>query len=114
MHQVPRSLVAAAVIAGLLTGVTAPRITIAQPVPAATPGTGSAATPAPGEDEALYSCKKRTGQVAVTFKPDTELKGLVYSLTPRTDDGERRWWMRPASLALVALGLTLALNLVFR
>ena len=47
-------------------------------------------------------------------KPDTELKGLVYSLTPRTDDGERRWWMRPASLALVALGLTLALNLVFR
>ena len=77
MHQVPRSLVAAALIAGLLTGVTAPRITVAQPVPAAVPGTGSAAVPAAGEDEALYSCKKRTGQVAVTFKPDTELKDLI-------------------------------------
>jgi SSS family solute:Na+ symporter len=52
--------------------------------------------------------------LATRPKPDSELKGLVYSLTPRTDDGERRWWMRPASLALVALGLTVALNLVFR
>src|SRR5262249_6997146 len=31
----------------------------------------------PGEDEALYHCKKRTGQVSVTFKPETELKDLV-------------------------------------
>ena len=30
-----------------------------------------------GEDEALYSCKKRTGPVAVTFKPETELKDLI-------------------------------------
>ena len=52
--------------------------------------------------------------LATRPKPDAELAGLVYSLTPRTDDGERRWWMRPASLALVALGLTVALNLVFR
>ncbi|MFM2287523.1 MAG: hypothetical protein RL684_666 [Pseudomonadota bacterium] len=47
-------------------------------------------------------------------RPEAELKGLVYSLTERTSDGEKRWWMRPASLALVALGLTLMLNLVFR
>jgi general secretion pathway protein D len=76
MHQVPRSLIASALIAGLITGVATP-ITIAQPAPAtATPGAGSGATPA-GEDEALYSCRKRTGQVAVTFKPETELKDLI-------------------------------------
>ena len=33
--------------------------------------------PVAGEDEALYSCKSRSGQVAVTFKPDTELKDLL-------------------------------------
>jgi general secretion pathway protein D len=32
---------------------------------------------AAGEDEVLYSCKTRTGPVAVTFKPETELKDLV-------------------------------------
>jgi SSS family solute:Na+ symporter len=52
--------------------------------------------------------------LATRPKPDAELAGLVYSLTPRTDDGERRWWMRPSTMALVALGLTVALNLVFR
>jgi general secretion pathway protein D len=40
-------------------------------------GSANAPTPAPGEDEALYACKKRTGQVAVTFKPETELKDLI-------------------------------------
>src|SRR5882672_5612142 len=30
-----------------------------------------------GDDQALYSCKKRTGDVAITFKPETELKELV-------------------------------------
>ncbi|HEU4731790.1 MAG TPA: type II secretion system secretin GspD [Kofleriaceae bacterium] len=32
---------------------------------------------APGEDEALYSCKQRTGQVVVTFKADAEVKDLL-------------------------------------
>src|SRR6266513_1202468 len=44
--------------------------------PAAGSGSGSAVAP-PAEDEALYSCKKRTGPVAVTFKPETELKDLI-------------------------------------
>ena len=74
MHQVRRSVIASALIAGLLTGVTTPRVTVAQPVAAPIPGV---TTPATGEDEALYSCKKRTGQVAVTFKPETELKDLI-------------------------------------
>ncbi|MBA3452904.1 MAG: type II secretion system secretin GspD [Deltaproteobacteria bacterium] len=33
--------------------------------------------PVAGEDDALYSCKTRTGTVAVTLKPETELKDLV-------------------------------------
>jgi general secretion pathway protein D len=43
-------------------------------------GAGSAAAPkadAPGEDDALYSCKHKQGPVAVTFKPETELKDLI-------------------------------------
>ncbi len=41
---------------------------------AASPATGDKA---PGEDDTLYSCKKKTGMVAVTFKPETELKDLI-------------------------------------
>jgi general secretion pathway protein D len=33
--------------------------------------------PVPGEDDTLYSCKKKVGPVAVTFKPETELKDLI-------------------------------------
>src|SRR4026208_1093244 len=49
----------------------------AQPSGAGAGSANNAPTPAPGEDEALYACKKRTGQVAVTFKPETELKDLI-------------------------------------
>ena len=35
----------------------------------------------PGEDEPLYSCGKHTGDVAVTFKPETELKDLITWVT---------------------------------
>ncbi|HEX2685794.1 MAG TPA: type II secretion system secretin GspD [Kofleriaceae bacterium] len=80
MHQVSRSLVATIALTGVITGLvfgawdaSAPRVAFAQPAPAA----GSPTAPAPGEDEALYSCKRRTGQVAVTFKPETELKDLI-------------------------------------
>jgi general secretion pathway protein D len=60
--------IAALVIASLMT--TLAPVAFAQPAPPA----GGTAAP---EDEALYSCKKRTGQVAVTFKPETELKDLI-------------------------------------
>ncbi|HEX3481151.1 MAG TPA: secretin N-terminal domain-containing protein, partial [Kofleriaceae bacterium] len=73
MHRAPRSLVAVTAVIGVLTAswaVRAPRVAFAQPAPAATPG-------APGEDQALYRCKQRAGQVAVTFKPETELKDLI-------------------------------------
>jgi general secretion pathway protein D len=44
----------------------------------AQPAAGSGDTKPPAaEDEALYSCKRRQGPVAVTFKPETELKDLI-------------------------------------
>jgi SSS family solute:Na+ symporter len=46
-------------------------------------------------------------------KSDDELTGLVYSLTPRLRDEGLVWYRRPATLALVALGLTLVLNIIF-
>ena len=46
-------------------------------------------------------------------KSDDELKGLVYSLTPRQQDGKLHWLKRPATLGVIVLGLTLVLNLLF-
>ena len=63
-HTSTRSLAAFLIVALL-----APAA-VAQPAPGTSPA-------AAVEDEALYACKKRTGQVAVTFKPETELKDLI-------------------------------------
>jgi solute:Na+ symporter, SSS family len=46
-------------------------------------------------------------------RPDGELKGLVYSLTPKPEDDARVWYKRPMSLGLIVLGLTLVLNIIF-
>jgi SSS family solute:Na+ symporter len=46
-------------------------------------------------------------------KSDEELRGLVYSLTPRQDDAALAWYQRPAMLGTIVLGCTLALNIVF-
>ncbi|MDQ3366068.1 MAG: hypothetical protein M3680_11640, partial [Myxococcota bacterium] len=65
MHHLFCRLLAACLVVGLL----APRVVIAQPAPTPTP-----TTPA---DDPLYACGKRTGPIAVTFKPETELKDLI-------------------------------------
>ncbi len=44
---------------------------------------------------------------------DEELKGLVYALTPRQHDGPLPWYRRPGALAVLVLGLTFALNVIF-
>ena len=59
----------------------------AQPSPSKpTPTAGGSATtgstvdpkdPAAGEDDTLYRCKKSTGMVTVSLKPETELKDLI-------------------------------------
>ena len=59
--------------------------------------------------------------VAVTAvtapKPESELRGLVYSLTPKEDlldDHEPSWWLSPPKLASVSLVMVIALNIIFR
>jgi SSS family solute:Na+ symporter len=57
--------------------------------------------------------------LVTTPKPDSELAGLVYSLTPKKsrtheDTGENAgWYRRPTLLAGIVLVLTIALNIVF-
>jgi SSS family solute:Na+ symporter len=46
-------------------------------------------------------------------RPDAELTGLVYSVTPIPRDVTVVWYERPAVLAAAALGATVALNLIF-
>lgn len=46
-------------------------------------------------------------------KTHEELRGLVYSLTPRIKETERHWWQQPAGLGGIVLGLVLVLNIVF-
>jgi SSS family solute:Na+ symporter len=47
-------------------------------------------------------------------KTDEELKGLVYSLTPKIKDEAEAWYLRPATLGIILLGCCLVLNLIFR
>ena len=46
-------------------------------------------------------------------KTDDELKGLVYSLTPRLKDEGQAWILRPAVLGVVLLAACVALNYIF-
>ena len=52
-------------------------------------------------------------------KTDTELKGLVYSLTPKEDrtetaqEGDHGWYRKPTLLAGISLALVVVLNIVF-
>ena len=46
-------------------------------------------------------------------KTDTELRGLVYSLTPREQQAGLRGWQQPATLGGVVLVAVIALNIIF-
>ena len=46
-------------------------------------------------------------------KPDVELKGLVYSLTPKAEVVETVWYKRPVVLAGAALVILILLNIIF-
>ena len=46
-------------------------------------------------------------------KSDAELKGLVYSLTPRLKDGEQHFLLRPAVLGVILLIACVILNIIF-
>jgi SSS family solute:Na+ symporter len=46
-------------------------------------------------------------------KTDEELKGLVYSLTPKLKDEEKAWYLRPAVLGVILLACCVVLNIIF-
>jgi SSS family solute:Na+ symporter len=46
-------------------------------------------------------------------KSDEELKGLVYSLTPKIKDHESAWYHRPAVTGVIWLGVCVILNWIF-
>src|SRR3954453_10843386 len=59
--------------------------------------------------------------VVVTYatqpKPDSELRGLVYSETPKEDlldEHDDHWWLAPTKLAGVSLVMVIILNVMFR
>lgn len=47
-------------------------------------------------------------------KSDTELTGLVYSLTSKPEETERLWYKRPITLGVVVLIGAFILNIIFR
>ena len=55
--------------------------------------------------------------LAVSFtsepRPEPELVGLVYSLTPKPVEEHLDWYQKPATLAFAVLGMLVILNLVF-
>jgi SSS family solute:Na+ symporter len=51
--------------------------------------------------------------LATAPKPDAELKGLVWGLTPHSDESAVPWYLRPAVLGVVVLLCTAALNVIF-
>jgi SSS family solute:Na+ symporter len=46
-------------------------------------------------------------------KTDNDLKGLVYSLTPKYRDSSLPWHKRPATLGVIVLAIAVVLNIVF-
>jgi len=51
--------------------------------------------------------------VTAQNKTDEQLKGLVYSLTPKLKDEGEAWYAKPATLAIILLAACVVLNLIF-
>ena len=51
--------------------------------------------------------------LATEPRPEPELIGLVYSLTPKPVETHLEWWQKPSTLAFAVLGMLVILNLVF-
>ena len=64
---------------------------------------------------AFVACLCVTVVVSFLTKPraDAELKGLVYSLTPKPAEEQLRWFERPGTLAIVVLVGVVILNWIF-
>jgi SSS family solute:Na+ symporter len=64
---------------------------------------------------AFVTCFAVTIAVSLLTRPRAydELRGLVYSLTPKPEEAETVWYKRPAALAVAVLALTVVLNIIF-
>ncbi len=51
--------------------------------------------------------------MVTTPRPESELVGLVYSLTPKPVETHLEWYEKPSTLAFAVLGMLVVLNLVF-
>ncbi len=51
--------------------------------------------------------------LVTTPRPEPELVGLVYSLTPKPIETHLSWYQKPATLAIAVLAILIVLNLVF-
>ena len=47
-------------------------------------------------------------------RAESELVGLVYSLTPKPEMGHLPWWRRPEALAVLLIVMVVGLNVIFR
>ena len=68
---------------------------------------------------AIYACAAATIiTIAISLatkqkKSDAELKGLVYSLTPKVKDENVKWYMRTNTLAILVLVILVVLSILF-
>jgi solute:Na+ symporter, SSS family len=65
---------------------------------------------------AWTTCFVLTILISLATKPnktEAELKGLVYSLTPRIKSGDEPWYKQPAILGALILAATIILNIIF-
>jgi SSS family solute:Na+ symporter len=51
--------------------------------------------------------------VTARNKSDEELKGLVYSLTPKPKSENEPWYQQPVTLGVIVLAVTVLLNIIF-
>jgi SSS family solute:Na+ symporter len=61
-------------------------------------------------------CLTLTILISLATKPnktEAELKGLVYSLTPKIKSGDEPWYKQPAILGALILAATVILNIIF-
>jgi hypothetical protein len=70
--------------------------------------------PAGGDNVPLMSQKLDQMLALITKpRPDEEMVGLVYSLTPKLRESLGAWYLRPATLAIVVGVACVILNFIF-
>ena len=62
---------------------------------------------------ACFACTAGISLATARQKSDAELAGLVYSLTPRPDDGHLPWYKTPLAMGAGILVVAIVLNIVF-